>query len=112
VSDPNADDDGDGQSNYAEFIAHTNPRDAASVLKIISSTCNADGYPTLTWLSVGGTRYRILVGDGLGQPFSEIIRDAAAEIDAAPIGQASTQSYTDTNSSPNTVRFYRVEVIP
>ena len=111
VTDPNADDDGDGQSNYAEYIAGTNPRDAGSVLRIVSTACNAKGQVTLTWSSVGGTRYRIQVADDANGTFTDIVRDAEVETDSAPVGAASTQTYTDTASSPNSIRFYRIEVV-
>ncbi len=111
VTNPTADDDGDGQSNYAEYIAGTNPRDATSVLRIINTACNSEGQVTLTWSSVGGTQYRIQVADSATAGFTDIVRDAEAETDSAPAGQASTQTYTDTTSSPNAIRFYRVEVV-
>ncbi|MDB6057477.1 MAG: hypothetical protein JWO95_1321, partial [Verrucomicrobiales bacterium] len=111
ITNPNADDDGDGQSNYAEYIAGTNPKDATSALKIISSACDAEGHVTITWTSVGGTQYRIQVADSAASGFTDVVRDAEVETDSAPAGQASTQTYTDATSSPNAIRFYRVEVV-
>ncbi|MGZ5527920.1 MAG: autotransporter-associated beta strand repeat-containing protein, partial [Limisphaerales bacterium] len=110
ISDPNADDDGDGQSNYAEYRAGTDPTSSASVLKITSSSCSADGHVTLTWSSVGGVQYRIQVASSPDGPFTDIVRDISDEVDPAPAGQPSTQTYTDGTSSPNSIRFYRIEV--
>ena len=69
---------------------------------------------TLIWTSVGGTRYRIsrLEPDanvGFQGGFQQIERSAVEEIDPAPFGQPSTQSFTDDGSA--TARFYRVEVV-
>ena len=110
VSDPNADNDGDGQSNYAEYIANTDPTKASSVLRILS-TSQSNAHVTLTWASVGGIRYRIQASDNLNGTFADIVRAAADETDPSPSGTASTQSFTDTLSA-NSVRFYRVKVVP
>ncbi|MFN7138513.1 MAG: autotransporter-associated beta strand repeat-containing protein [Limisphaerales bacterium] len=120
VSDPDADDDGDGHSNYAEFLAKTNPLDASSVLKILDGSWQTDGSFKLTWMSVGGVRYRIQYADdlsvGLENGFFDIARGPEAELDAAVSGEASIRTFTDTfeETGPpqNGVRYYRVKVVP
>ena len=64
ITDPGADNDGDGLMNWQEYAANTNPTNAASVLRVSSVTINAEGRCTLTWEAVGGTRYRVSSRDG------------------------------------------------
>ena len=56
---PAADPDGDTFSNAAEYMAGTNPTNAASYLKIESVLHDALG-TTVTWRSVAGKRYQLL----------------------------------------------------
>ncbi len=118
ITDPDGDDDGDGQSNLAEYIANTNPTNAASVLKILDAGSLTNGAFGLTWSSIGGTRYRIQysTGDtngGIGGPFTDIIRFIDTEMDANPYGTASTQSFTDPGGNPtNKAQYYRIKVVP
>lgn len=116
-TDPNADDDHDGRSNLDEYQSNTNPTNAASVLKIISEVCAANGHTTITWASVGGVRYRVEYRDeNPSGPFTDIVRPLATELDASPIGTAATQTFTDdftlTGGAPGIGnRFYRIKVV-
>jgi hypothetical protein len=115
ISDPGADADHDGQNNLAEYYAGTNPTNAASVLKLLSIEWAPEDPFTLTWSSVGGTRYRVQYSNGdanagVAGPFTDIVRDITSEIDPSPHGTASTQSFTQT--STNTARYYRIQVVP
>ena len=124
ISDPNADADLDGQNNRSEYYAGTNPTNAASVLKLLSIEWSHEDegeedpetHPvTLTWSSVGGTRYRVQYSDGdangsLAGPFTDIVRDASIEIDPSPCGTDSMQSFTQTSTNP--ARYYRIKVVP
>ena len=110
ITDPSADADHDGQSNLAEYLAGTNPTNAASVLRLLSAACEADGPFTLTWSSVGGTRYRVqCASGGADGPFTDVVRDIANEIDTSPYGTASTQSFSQ--ASTNTASYYRIQVV-
>jgi hypothetical protein len=115
ISDPNADADQDGENNRAEYLAGTNPTNSASVLKLLSIEWSPEDPFALTWSSVGGTRYRVQYSNGdanggMTGTFSNIVRDIASEIDPSLYGTASTQSFTQT--STNTARYYRIQVVP
>ena len=122
VSDPNADPDGDGQTNLQEFLANTNPTNAASVFRMLSTSVNPNGHCVLTWSSVGGTRYRVQFANGDaggGVPkgaFTDVVRSITSEMDASPEGAPSTQSFTDDFTQtgglpPHGARYYRVRVL-
>lgn len=121
LTDPDADEDGDGRTNAQEYYANTNPTNAASVLRITSATRAANGHVTLTWPSVGGTRYRVQYSNGgPGGSFTGVFTDAArpwtAELEAAPYGTAATQTFVDDftqtgGAPPNGDRFYRLKVV-
>lgn len=121
ISDPNSDNDGDGQSNLQEYFANTNPTNAASVLHISGESRSAIGHITLTWPSVGGSRYRVQYSDGdtngsFNGVFNDIIRPIYLEMDAAPDDSDSTQTFVDdftlTGGAPtNQARFYRIKTV-
>jgi len=116
VNEPDTDPDGDGQSNLAEYLANTNPTNAASVLSITGLVGETNGSFNLMWNSVGGTRYRLLYSDsldnGLSGGFREIVRDLASEMDPGPYGAPSSRVCTDTSASTNKAgRSYRIKVV-
>lgn len=99
--------DGDGQDNYAEYLAHTSPTDSNSVLWL-----QVREGPQLAWPSVGGTRYTVERAenlDGADGVFTPVIRPLAEELDSAPYGHASTQ-YFAVGTDPATQQFYRIRV--
>ena len=122
ATDPNADDDGDGQTNLQEYYAGTNPTNAASFLRITDWLRQTNGHVSLAWPSIGGTRYRIqfrngTTNSGVQGTYTDLVRPLTNEMDLSPYGAASTQSFTDdftlSGGSPtNHSRYYRIKVTP
>lgn len=98
------DPDGDGMDNWQEWIAGTNPTNAASALRLLSPLLTSTNV-TITWQSIEGVNYFLKRSSDLGasQPaFSTVATDIP--------GQAGTTSYTDTNASGAGTFFYRIGV--
>jgi hypothetical protein len=117
LNNPLNDPDGDGVNNRDEYLANTSPRDPDSVLRILSIRHDPQGRPVVSWRSVGGTRYRIFMADQLASSgageFREWVRPSQDEIDPAPYGTNSEQSFVDTTPQPSFGRrFYRIGVMP
>jgi hypothetical protein len=95
------DPDGDSMNNLQEWIAGTNPTNAASVLALQSpATTNTTGI-TVTWQSVNGVKYYLQSSTNF---------PAFTSIQSNLVGQAGTTSYTDTTATNGGPYFYRVGV--
>ncbi len=101
--------DGDGVSNWAEYKAGTNPKDANSVLRLQSrmdkSELGADGKPAviLYWSSVEGTRYIIEAAASLSNPqWTPVANDLA--------GTGEEMECKDISGSDTSYKYYRVRV--
>jgi len=70
--DPNADYDGDGQSNYAEYLAGTDPFSAKDVFEVKVAGSKEEGvgeeYMKVTFESNPGRTYAVQATDDLGAP--------------------------------------------
>ena len=102
-NDDYADPDHDGMNNYQEWKAGTLPRNASSVLKLISPTNSIVG-TKVTWQSVSGVTYYLQRATNLAAqpPFTSYVSNLT--------GQAVSTSYTDTTATNATSYFYRVGV--
>jgi Tol biopolymer transport system component len=94
--------DGDGMSNWQEWIAGTDPKDASSRLQMLLPVRNASGV-SLSWESVAGTTYYI-------QRSTLKKGDSFSTIQTNITSQASTTFFTDTNTVGQGQLFYRVGV--
>ena len=98
---PTTDTDGDGMTDYAEFIAGTNPTNAASNLRFVG-LLQTNGIVTFQWAAIPGRLYQVESSANLRVwlPVTDW-RQAAA----------SPMSYSLTNFSVGP-RLFRVQVLP
>lgn len=106
VNDPNGDADGDGVSNYEEFIAGTNPTNVLQFLRILSISRNVSGQPVVVWASEqDGTtpprQYRVNRRESL-------LSGAWTNVASGISSEGVTTDHTDTNA-PAATEFYRIE---
>jgi sugar lactone lactonase YvrE len=101
LSAANADPDGDGASNWQEYIAGTNPLDATSVFAFAPSASPAGNSFTLEWSSVVNKNYSVQSSSSLGGVWTTIATNL--------IGTGQPLQWTDTNGSTG-ARFYRAQV--
>lgn len=116
INNATADEDGDGQGNLQEYLANTDPTSADSVFKIKQAAFDSSNHFVMTWSATGGTRYRIQrcnvdSNGGLSGRFVDVVQSATNEINLAPIGANSVQSFIDGTGSSGNGCFYRVKII-
>jgi hypothetical protein len=105
--DPNADPDGDGQSNLQEYLAGTNPTDGTDYLHITAESFASGGTSaTLTWSSVPTRFYYIQKTPALN-PLPTWF-DSGLSLISPSAGSTTTRSFADINAP---MRFYRVEAV-
>ena len=97
-----ADDDSDGMTNLQEFLAGTDPLDAASALRLQVMGREAGGW-RFSFESVAGKNYRVEASADLldWQPLGEIIP-----------GTGQVVEVLDESATGVASRFYRVKVVP
>ena len=102
IAGENADPDGDGQSNKAEYLAGTDPRNASDTLRA-SITTNTPGQFHIRFTAQVGHAYTI--------QYKNLLTDVAwttlTQI-AAPPSAPQAVDFTDTTVGANTRRFYHV----
>ena len=105
VNDAAGDLDGDGRSNFAEWIAGTNPNDATSRFEVTSAEF-AGGNVVLTWSATRGN----VIAFGRGWRFED---GTWTEITTTPVvATTTTASFTHTGGASGGQRFYRVSAEP
>ena len=98
-----ADADGDGASNFAEWVAGTNPTNPASCLRLLTPAVTATNSVIVQWPSVAGKTYLLERSTNLIIGFDAILR---SNIAATP----PTNSEPDTLTLPTQPRYYRILV--
>jgi hypothetical protein len=97
--------DGDGRTNYDEYLAGTDPKDPNSRLTIATFAPLPGGGLTLTWDTVEGKTYRVERSSALTPDQWSIMQDDVQ-------GDGTRKSFTDTNPGTATRLFYRIAVFP
>ena len=97
------DTDGDGMTDYAEFIAGTDPNNASSVLELTPPAAQPNGDLRFDWPSVPGRAYRLAASTDLvnWMPLSDWIGATTTTSSVVLAPQTNSASY-----------FYRLEVRP
>ena len=90
---PQDDFDGDGFSNYQEYLAGTSPIDAGSVFALLSMTASLGKQATVSWHSIIGKQYTVYKSTNLLSGFYAIQENVPAE---PPVN-----TFTDTNAVDN-----------
>ncbi len=98
LSAANADPDGDGASNWQEYIAGTDPLDATSVFQFLPASAPAAGSFTLQWPSVVNKSYTVQSSSSLSGGWTTLRPTCPAT--------ARRLQWTDPNPASGT-RFYR-----
>lgn len=100
-----ADADGDGRSNYEEYLAGTDPKNANSCLTVKTFAPLPGGGFTLTWDTITGKTYRIERSPTLSTGQWTILQSGVP-------GDGTIKSFTDSNPGANPKLFYRIVVSP
>ena len=93
----------DGDNNWQEWVAGTNPTNAVSALRMLAAA-GAVAAVTVTWSSVTNRTYALERAIDLGAaPAFSVLRSNLP-------GLPDTTTFTDTNTLGSAPRFYRVRV--
>ncbi|MEM7387971.1 MAG: thrombospondin type 3 repeat-containing protein, partial [Verrucomicrobiota bacterium] len=101
---PDEDPDGDGQTNWEEYLAGTDPLDVESLLRITAVTPTAWGQAEVRWTSVPGRHYRVETASE--EQFADGRWEESGELTAL------LDESVLVVSSPEKLRFYRLKVSP
>ncbi|HTI70572.1 MAG TPA: hypothetical protein VMF06_11440 [Candidatus Limnocylindria bacterium] len=99
----NDDPDHDGANNLAEFTAHTDPMDTASVLRL-SIRLADDTAIQFSWPTMAGVRYQVQFATGLGS--------TAWQDFGTPVDGTGETAHSLPATPPDTQRYYRLLVLP
>lgn len=102
---PDGDEDGDGASNYFEYLSGTNPFDPSDKLAIIAYSLSSDQISEITFEYVGGHVYSVLSTKSLSNPSWAVEKTILpAEPESEPGATTITVVPTEASSS----RFFMV----
>ena len=110
----NADPDGDGQNNMAEFLAGTVPTNSTSVLTITSVVRSGNDL-NITWSTAGGHTNILQVTSGAadGSYNTNSFADIAGSQTIVSGGGDTSTNYVDVGAATNApARYYRVRLVP
>jgi hypothetical protein len=108
---PDADPDGDGQNNMAEFLSGTDPTNSASFLHIITAVAQGSDV-VVTWKTAGGHTNAVQAAAGAAGSYATNFTDLSGPIVILGTGDVTT-NYTDSGGATNVPsRFYRVRLVP
>ena len=107
---PNADPDGDGQSNMAEFLVGTDPTNSASAFRI-TSVVRVNTNVLVTW-TMGSNRTNALQATA-GGPGGSYSTNGFTDIFTVTNTIGSVTNYLDSGAATNfPARYYRVRLVP
>jgi hypothetical protein len=93
--------DGDGMSNAEEYTAGTDPRSAASALRLLSISVSPD-QATLGWQSIADKQYVLEVASNVNGPWTDVSSTRASN----------STTELNVNRNPSDAKlFYRVRVL-
>ena len=107
-----ADPDGDGQNNLAEFLTGADPTNSASAFRITGVTQGGDDL-CITWATAGGrtNAVQVTAGDANGSYTTNFV-DLSEPIIIPGTGDATT-NYVDIGGATNSpARYYRIRLVP
>ena len=102
------DSDGDGMSDYAEFIAGTNPTNPASKLVFLGATLLTNQLVQFEWAAIPGRLYQV---QGLASPGAATNAQNWTAVSDWLQASGSPMYYATTSTNQG-VRVYRVQVRP
>ena len=98
-----ADADGDGRTNYQEYLAGTNPTDPNSRLAVTAFAPGPGGGFSLTWETQAGKTYRVERATNLDPGAWTVLQGGIS-------GDGSSKTFTDPNPGTAPRLFYRIVV--
>jgi len=107
----NADPDGDGQNNEAEFLSGTNPTNSVSALQITSVSRQSDDV-VITWFTAGGRTNFVQAATITDGNYTTNFSDVSDPIIILGGGDAVT-NHVDIGGATNVpARYYRIRLVP
>jgi hypothetical protein len=104
------DPDGDGQSNLAEYLAGTDPKNADSVFRVYSAKVTGQDV-RLDWTVVGGHSYVVQIATNSTGGISNLFTDLSPVIAVGGSGEG-TANYTHAGGATKRGAYYRVRLAP